>query len=67
MAAEVEAVREARAEQLGGERKEAEGKGRKEALMTTRPLHVRIIRPFRGRPSSKRRGHRQNVTDVRTA
>ena len=40
VAAEVDAVREARAHELGRKRQQPERQGRKEALMTARPLHV---------------------------
>ena len=43
MAAEVDAMRQARARELGRNRQEGENEGRKEAPMSTRPFHIGII------------------------
>ena len=66
---EVDAVRQARADELGHDRQEPEGEGRKKALMLARPLHDRIIRVARGQAKlrsasdgERRRAHRQPMS-----
>ena len=46
MAAEIDAMREARADELGQDREQPEAQSRQKALVTTRPLHVGMIGAF---------------------